>query len=495
LTDIQTGAEGSLAPDSSSSVSWQLAAKQRSADDSAQICITASFDNAPDIICCMKVYIPLSDPILGCSLHAPAILADSASLRYTPMPFSVTLTASNTGATRSDSVWATIDVPIHLDLAAPDAPATYTKLLSPARMEPFQTAGTSWQLLHPRSDVEKSYTVTVWLKTANADSSKCEINVTIPGLPDVIFPFTLAANAPITFCDGESVVLDAGAGYTTYRWSNGRREQLLTVTQSGNYYCIVEHSDGRVGISDTLSVTVLPLPAPRLVVTGSIPMCANDSVRLDAGSDYISYLWSNGSADQAITVRSAGAYHVRVRNGDNCEGYSDTVVVSTKSTPSKPTISRMFDWLTVSGDTGTYSWFRDGVLLPDSGSSHLKITESGRYQVRAQFMNGCSATSDPFDVTVLHTEDVPPVAAIPVLNVWPEPATDLLRIALSGAGSHSVTVALYDILGRAEVLHSGVLPDGGAVFTHSLRDRKPGVYYLVALLGNVVLVKRVTRYD
>jgi hypothetical protein len=495
LTDVQIGATGSLAPNTSSSVTWQLAARQRSSSDSAQICITASFDNAPDVLCCTRVYIPLSDPILACGLDAPEITADSANLRYTPMPFSLTLTASNSGATRSDSVWATIDVPVHLDLAAPDAPGSYTKLLHPAIIEPLQTAGTSWRLLHPRSDVERNYTVTVWLHTANADASKCEIDITIPPLPVETFPITLTTNGPLRFCAGGTVEIDVGTGYASYHWSNGWREQLLTATESGDYYCIVEHSDGRIGLSDTLSVTVLPPPAPRLAITGSLPMCVNDSVRLDAGSGYTSYLWSTGSTAQAITVRKAGAYHVRVRDGDNCVGYSDTVLVTTKPTPYKPTISRMFDWLTASGDVGAYYWYRDGVLLPDSGSIHLKITASGRYQVRNRFMNGCSAMSDPFDVIVQSTERIPPASAHPLLSVWPEPASDIIQIAITGADNQPITVALYDMLGRSEVIHSGVLPDGGSTFTCSVKGRVPGVYYLVALLRETVLVKRVTIYD
>jgi hypothetical protein len=495
LTDVQIGATGSLAPITSSSVTWQLAARQRSSGDSAQICITASFENAADVVCCMKVYIPSSDPILDCSLSAPTIIADNANLRYTPMPFSLTLTASNSGVTRSDSVWATIDVPVHLDLAGPDAPGSYTKLLHPAIIEPLQTAGTSWRLLHPRSDVEKSYTVTVWLHTANADPSKCEIDITIPPLPVTTFPITLTRNGPLRFCAGGNVEIDVGTGYASYHWSNGWREQLLTATESGDYYCIVEHSDGRIGISDTLSVTVVPPPAPRLVITGSLPMCVNDTVRLDAGSGYTSYLWSTGSTAQTITVRKAGAYHVRVRDGDNCVGYSDTVLVTTKLTPYKPTISRMFDWLTASGDVGAYYWYRDGVLLPDSGSIHLRITGPGRYQVRNQFLNGCSAISDPFVITVQSAGTVPPIAEHPLLSVWPEPASDIIQIAITGADNQSVTVALYDILGRSEVIHSGVLPDGGSTFTCSVRGRIPGVYYLVALLRETVLVKRVTIYD
>jgi len=494
-SDTKPGSTGVIAAGSFESVFWKIIAKRRAVGDTTRICVTASFDNHPDVVCCLQVYIPLMEPILSCRLYGTEITADSANLRYTPMPFMVTLEAWNLGPSSTDSVWATIDVPMDLDLAGPDTPHSYTKLLSPPMIGPTETAGVSWQLLHPRSDKEKEYFFSVLLNTANADSTRCYVRIIIPGLPVSTFPFTLTALEPLLCCEGDSVLLDAGAGYASYRWSDGSRGRILAVKKTGHYSCKVEHGDGSIGTSDTVRVSVIWNPTPRIAVHGSLPLCENDSVRLDAGGAYAGYLWSTGETTQTITVRTTGAYFAQVRSSYDCVGYSDTVLVTKQATPSKPVISRNLDRLIVTGDFGAYYWYRNGALLPDSGYSQIRITETGSYQVRVRFANGCSATSDPFEVTVLGTNDVPPVAADPELSVWPEPATDLLRIAIAGAGNQSVTVALYDMLGRSEVLHSGVLPDGGVEFTHSLHNRGAGVYYLVAMFGEAVLVKRVTRYD
>ena len=183
---------------------------------------------------------------------------------------------------------------------------------------------------------------------------------------------------------------------------------------------------------------------------------------------------------------------MRVRSTDNCWGNSDTVTVSMKPSPAKPVIRRLGD--VIRTDTAhQYQWYRNSVLMPGATGPLLALTQTGVYQVRVTNAEGCSAMSDPFNVAVLDVNDVPPVAEGAVLNVYPEPVADMLRIGLTGAENQTVTLALYDVLGRAEIIHTGILPDGGAVFTHSLRDRKPGVYYLVALLGDAVLVRRVTK--
>ncbi len=121
-------------------------------------------------------------PILVCSLDAPSIIADNMNLRYVPMPFTVTVTVTNTGDMLTDSVWARIVLPKDLELATPDIPNHHTKHILPAYLFPAQTGSASWQVKHPNTDVEKRYVVTVWVKTKNADSSKCEISIVIPQL-------------------------------------------------------------------------------------------------------------------------------------------------------------------------------------------------------------------------------------------------------------------------------------------------------------------------
>ena len=48
---------------------------------------------------------------------------------------------------------------------------------------------------------------------------------------------------------------------------------------------------------DTVKVTLYTSPAPVLAANGSTQLCEGDSVTLDAGAAFKSYLWSNGRTD------------------------------------------------------------------------------------------------------------------------------------------------------------------------------------------------------
>ena len=492
LSDTQVLSPADIGPLTHTDVTWQLEPGLRLYADSIDICIRSSFDNHPDVTCCMKIFIPQTGAILECSLDAPSIIADSLFFRNVPMPFPLKVTVTNNGGTDTDSARATIVLPNDLELAAPDAPNQHTKIVMPWFGFPGDTDSTSWMVTHPHSTVERRYTVIVWIVTRDGDSSKCEIDVIIPGLPAKDFTTTLQADGALRFCDGQSVILDAGPGYTSYHWSNGRQTRGIQVETSGDYFCVVQHPDGRRGISDTIHVTVLPTPAPRLSVSGSIPFCEGNSVQLSVVGSFSQYQWSNAATSASITARTAGSYYVRVRNADSCWGYSDTVVVTTKPVPAKPIIQRNGDVLTT-GPEHAYQWYRDGVKLSVATNQFLVLTGTGRYQVCVTNAEGCTVCSDDFIVTVLGIDDEQPIAGSPALLVYPEPASDALHISLGRSEAQAVTLMLCDILGRTEVIFKGMLAGDSPDFMYSLRDRKPGVYYLVAILSDAVLVKRVTK--
>jgi hypothetical protein len=186
MTDNQFGVPKDIGIGGFSEVIWQVMAKRRTNEVETEICIIAEFDNHKEVICCLRVLIPPSGPILECSLDAPTIVADNENLRYEPMPFPVTVTVTNSGGMQTDEVTATITLPKDLQLAAPDIPDVHTKTLMPARLSPNESGTVSWMVRHPNTDVEKSYVVEVWVKTDNADSTKCENTITIPPLDSPI---------------------------------------------------------------------------------------------------------------------------------------------------------------------------------------------------------------------------------------------------------------------------------------------------------------------
>lgn len=123
------------------------------------------------------------------------------------------------------------------------------------------------------------------------------------------------------FCEGESTILDAGTGFESYQWSTNETSQTITVNVAGTYTITVTNSYN-CSASDDITVSVNPLP----VVNLGEDITQSDPVTLDAGEGYASYLWSNESTEQQITVTESGTYWVIVADENDCEG-SDTINV------------------------------------------------------------------------------------------------------------------------------------------------------------------------
>jgi hypothetical protein len=325
ISDEQTGVPPDIAPGNFGEVTWIMSAKRRTQRDSTEMCITGMFDNHGDVTCCWKIYFPQIGAIINCALDLPvAIEVDTVNGRYHPMPFPVTVYVGNNGGMPTDSVFATIVVPPELSLAGPDAPDQNTKRLFPPLLQAQQTGSAQWMVEHPLTTEEKQYMIQVWVKTANADSTLCEVMFTLPAI-DTLFAFTLAKSGPVSFCEGDSVILSAPAGYASYAWSTGETNRTLLVTSSGSYSCTVSTTAGWTGYSDTIVVTTHPLP-PKPVIDR-----AGDVLTTTAATQYQWLLDGSaiaGATQQLHVATQTGSYQVRVANEHGCTSISDEFPVT-----------------------------------------------------------------------------------------------------------------------------------------------------------------------
>ncbi|HFC00317.1 MAG TPA: T9SS type A sorting domain-containing protein [Phaeodactylibacter sp.] len=117
-----------------------------------------------------------------------------------------------------------------------------------------------------------------------------------------------------TFCSGESVTINAPAGYTNYEWSNGATTPSITVTTQGNFSVTVTDGDGCFGFSSGIPTIVDPVLTPQIEADGELAFCSGGSVVLSeiGAPDAQGYLWSNGETTSSITVTEAGTYTVQV---------------------------------------------------------------------------------------------------------------------------------------------------------------------------------------
>ncbi|NOY05119.1 MAG: VWA domain-containing protein, partial [Chlorobi bacterium] len=169
--DLKEGGTGSAR--------WSMRALRRVDGDSVEVCITVEFDNYGPVKCCRKIWIPPTEPILGCKITAPRIRANKQTLKYEPMPFTVTVEVENTGGLPTDTCYATIILEPDLELARKPG-NTQIKNVIPYFLGPNQKGTVSWEVVHPITMEMKQYNLKVSVRASNADSVFCETPLIIP---------------------------------------------------------------------------------------------------------------------------------------------------------------------------------------------------------------------------------------------------------------------------------------------------------------------------
>lgn len=112
-----------------------------------------------------------------------------------------------------------------------------------------------------------------------------------------------------SICPGESVTLEAPAGFDEVTWSNGASGQTITVSEPGNYSAVLTDGMDCVSFSNTVAVTIIEEVPPSIEILGEDKFCKGEEVTLTAsgGTDYT---WSNGMTGETITVGQQGTYTV-----------------------------------------------------------------------------------------------------------------------------------------------------------------------------------------
>jgi len=136
-------------------------------------------------------------------------------------------------------------------------------------------------------------------------------------------PSTITADGPLTFCEGDSVILSGNCGGV---WNTGETTESITVKTSGTYFTTNTNSCG-----ETVSnITVTTNPSPDCLITGISQICAGETTQLCVASGYTGYLWSTGETTNCINVTLAGTYSVTVTGGNGCtSSCSRTVSINT----------------------------------------------------------------------------------------------------------------------------------------------------------------------
>ena len=115
----------------------------------------------------------------------------------------------------------------------------------------------------------------------------------------------------IITCIPDTIELNADNFGLTYLWNNGSTNQTLNVVTVGNYNVLVTNSIGCQGV-DSVQVVLGTLS---IDLGNDTVICEGQNLVLNAGVNGSSYLWSDNSTNQTLSVNQSGTYWLEVESG------------------------------------------------------------------------------------------------------------------------------------------------------------------------------------
>ncbi len=141
--------------------------------------------------------------------------------------------------------------------------------------------------------------------------------ITVNVIPAKEIKITTAGNS---FCEGDSLELNANFGFTSYTWSNGMTGKKIYVKEAGTYTVTGSYSDSCSTVSDPVTVTEKEAPAKPAITLSDNTLVSTEAV---------SYQWYmegqiiNGAILKTYKPATKGNYQVRITNSEGCSSMSD----------------------------------------------------------------------------------------------------------------------------------------------------------------------------
>ncbi|OWY22832.1 PKD domain-containing protein [Sphingobacteriales bacterium UPWRP_1] len=265
-----------------------------------------------------------------------------------------------------------------------------------------------------------SYKVTI------TDANGCEYvpppkTVVITPGPDIdiVGDHVICAGTPLTLN-----VLPCNFANYTYNWSGGTCTSCCTnavnpswnlnLLPPGNYNFTVTVTDNTTGCSSVAAhaVTVYPLPLAPVITSNPTgpPLCAGANVTFTVTNPTggVTYVWSNGQTGTTITVNNIIAgdwYVVAIDNVTGCESESNHINICEKPdiclAPEGCYTRCGPDTLCVANIFAGYQWYFNGSPISGAINNIYVANNSGVYQVLLTNACGCTALSNPLNLTLV----------------------------------------------------------------------------------------------
>ena len=206
-----------------------------------------------------------------------------------------------------------------------------------------------------------------------------------------------------TLCYWQYLILSASNPDCNYIWNDGSTFSNHYVNQAGTYWATAYVNSGCKS-SDTIVVTFKPSPMVNL--GPDTLLCNGQTLTLNAGYPYCTFLWQNGSTNSIFNITSQGTYWVKVSVNAGCF-YADTIHVSyipppTVNLGNDTNLCQGQPFILNATSTNAHYLWQNGSTLPT-----YTVTSTGTYWVKVWVNSGCYAR-DTIHVTYNNIVNIGP---------------------------------------------------------------------------------------
>ena len=205
---------------------------------------------------------------------------------------------------------------------------------------------------------------------------------------------------------GDSLVLDAGAGFATYKWSNGATTRMISAKASGKYFVNVANASGCIA-SDTSIISIINAN----IIQSDTIICKGNNITLPVNLKLNqSASWSTGATTPSIVVNPTVKTTYKVTVTDGITTCTDSVVVDVSSSELKLTnpaavcspavIDLTAAAVTAGSATGlTFTYWKDSTATQALANPD-KVSVSGTYYIVGTSATGCTSAPTAVKVTI-----------------------------------------------------------------------------------------------
>lgn len=342
-------------------------------------------------------------------------------------------------------------------------------------------------------------TETLWVKESGqyayklisdkACESKFSDTINIAVLENPEKPI-IADTSKYEFCNGDSITFTAPDGFD-YLWQDNNDAQIFTAKQTGEYYVSIINENGCSNYSDTVNITVNPIPyTPSILAYGDKYFCQGDSVEIGENNlpkNTYYHLWTNGETTETIWVKESGNYAHKIISDKGCIGeYSETIEIEVFGLPSIPSITQNSNTLSAP-EAVSYQWYKDlapvaGLIAIDGETEQNYSPDSnGIFTVEVGNDNGCISMSENYNFIYLGLSNIEKSN----ISIYPNPNNGEFIVQLDN-DNETYTISITDIFGKEIIKKQTNKP-----ISHFSINIQPGIYMVKIIKNNTLETHRI----